>query len=66
MPAAHTPVTLDSPVVAQYDPAGHGVHALAPALATKEPTPQLVHDEADMAEYVPTRQDEQVVADSAE
>ncbi len=29
-PAAHTPVVEDRPVVAQYDPLGHTIHALDP------------------------------------
>ncbi len=32
VPAAHVPVTADCPVVAQYDPAGHGAHTDDPVV----------------------------------
>ncbi len=35
IPAAHAPVTVDRPVVAQYDPAVHSVHAVSPSDAEK-------------------------------
>ncbi len=36
-PAAQLPVTADSPVVAQYEPAVQALHALSPADAAKVP-----------------------------
>ncbi len=64
-PAAQPPDNADSPVVAQYDPAEHAVHALNPADAAKWPIKQEEQTEADAAEYFPTAQPP-VTADSPE
>ena len=56
LPAVHAPLTAESPVVAQYDPAEHAVHALNPADAAKVPIKQDEQTEADAAEYFPTIQ----------
>ena len=57
LPAAHDPDTADRPVVAQYDPAGHAMHALDPVEARKVPAKheeQLVAPV--VAPYLPTPQ----------
>ena len=55
------------PVVAQYEPAVHDVHAVEPVDIWKVPARQfeqlVVEDEA---EKVPARQHEQTVAEAAE
>jgi hypothetical protein len=56
VPAAQTPVTAERPVVAQYDPPGHAVHALEPVLAKNVPVEQLVQTVAEAIEYLPTAQ----------
>ena len=55
-PAAHTPVTAVSPVVAQYDPPVHAMQLEEPVLAWYDPTRQLEHTVADAAEYDPDEQ----------
>jgi len=39
-PVAQAPVTAVSPVVAQYDPAGHSKHAVEPVEAWNDPAAQ--------------------------
>jgi len=57
LPAAHDPVTADSPAVAQYDPALQALHALDPVEARKVPAK---HEEQLVAPvvalYLPTPQ----------
>ena len=55
-PAAQLPVTADSPVVAQYEPAVQALHALSPADEAKVPSRQEVQTDADAAEYFPATQ----------
>ncbi len=55
-PTAQPPVTADSPVVAQYEPAVQDVHVLNPANAPKDPVKQEEQTEAEVAEYLPARQ----------
>ncbi len=47
--------------MAQYDPDGQDVHAVAPVFAWSVPAPQLVQADAEEAEYVPTRHAEHSV-----
>jgi len=47
MPIAQAPVTAVRPVVAQYDPAVHAMHALNPVAAENVPAKQLEHDDDD-------------------
>ena len=49
-PVAQTPVTAESPVVAQYDPAVHALHTLSPAVAAKVPVEQLAQEEEEAVE----------------
>jgi len=49
-------VTADNPAVAQYEPALHEEHAGNPIDAWKYPAPQLVHELAEEAEYIPIAQ----------
>ncbi len=42
VPAAQIPVTAESPVVAQYDPAAQAEHEVKPDEAAKVPVEQLV------------------------
>jgi len=44
------------PVVAQYEPAGHAVHAEEPVDAAKVPAVQLEHTVVEAAEYLPMAQ----------
>ena len=55
-PATQLPLTADSPVVAQYDPAEHAVQALNPADAAKVPIKQEEQTDTDAAEYFPATQ----------
>ncbi len=55
-PEAQLPVTADSPVVAQYEPAVQAPHALSPADVAKVPSRQEEQTEADAAEYFPATQ----------
>jgi len=59
-------VIADSPVVEQYEPAGHNVHEVDPVEAWYVPAAQFVQLEAEAAEYVPTWQGEQEVDAAAE
>ena len=56
LPAVHAPLTAESPVVAQYDPAEHAVQVLNPADAAKVLIRQDEQTEADAAEYFPATQ----------
>ncbi len=60
LPALQMPVTAERPVVAQYDPPGHVVHAVDPTVALYLPASQVVQGVAPAAEYVPEVQAEQV------
>ena len=54
VPAAHTPVTADRPVVAQYDPAGQAEHELEPGVTKYVPVAQEVQPVGVATEYLPT------------
>lgn len=56
MPATHSPVIADNPVVAQYDPAEQVLHALNPNDAAKVPTGQFEQTVAEEVEYFPVTQ----------
>ena len=66
LPATQAPVVVDRPVVAQYEPAGDDVHEVEPVEAWYLPVEQLIQDEEDEAEYLPTRQFEHTIAAAEE
>ena len=66
-PAAQAPVTAVRAVVAQNDPPGHAVHAVAPSTATKVPTRQLEQPmEAEDDENFPDKQLEHALEEAVE
>ena len=48
-------------MVAQYNPAGHAVHAAEPVVARYDPVGQFIHALEPLNEYVPAAQLEQLV-----
>jgi len=66
-PTAQAPVSALRPVVAQNDPPGHAVHAVAPSTATKVPTRQLEQPmEAEDDENFPDKQLEHALEEAVE
>ncbi len=55
-PATQLPVTEESPVLEQYEPAVQALHALNPAEAAKDPARQEEQMIAETAEYFPAAQ----------
>lgn len=55
-PVEQAPVTAERPVLAQKEPAGHAVHAVAPTEAIKAPPRQLEHTVDEANEYFPAAQ----------
>ena len=66
-PAEQDPVTAVRPIVAQYEPAVHAVHAVAPVETIKLPARQFeqLDEDAEFA-YVPDKHLEQTLAEATE